>query len=353
MEGDQSCAICFGSMNEQCSIKTCGHQFCFGCISKWVETKTVCPLCNSKVEALVVTNSEGTREHKIDQQTNKLKESTLQEDLSCLDHSYFLDEVSRLFQAAESAEQQMKIKMATKNVTMGYRGVKTMNYVFEQLNDYQELFCSCEQFDPQSALEGLYALQGQINLVGNGEFHKLDYWEEEVKVQRYGADDVPDVWSDEDDEYGTYYSSKQKNKGKWEASSSWPPQTPPKTKVPTNFNNVGIQTSKVAPVPSNLTTTTSPSSVPTPTQSPNTIKSDDTSPVKNDVESTCDASDDNSTCTPEKSNQNLHSPTITHKGGVNGTKNQKGKKKGKEFIFEPIFYAVSYTHLTLPTICSV
>lgn len=42
------CFICLDSVTE--SVATmCGHLFCKKCIHKWIETKPVCPVCNSKI----------------------------------------------------------------------------------------------------------------------------------------------------------------------------------------------------------------------------------------------------------------------------------------------------------------
>ena len=43
-----NCLICLETVTQ--SVATmCGHLFCLKCIHKWIETKPVCPVCNSRI----------------------------------------------------------------------------------------------------------------------------------------------------------------------------------------------------------------------------------------------------------------------------------------------------------------
>jgi RING-box protein 1 len=39
-----------GKSNSKAVIGVCGHSFHYDCISNWLKTRNVCPLCNSKWE---------------------------------------------------------------------------------------------------------------------------------------------------------------------------------------------------------------------------------------------------------------------------------------------------------------
>lgn len=43
-----TCFICLDPVTES-TVTMCGHLFCKNCIHKWIETKPVCPVCNSKI----------------------------------------------------------------------------------------------------------------------------------------------------------------------------------------------------------------------------------------------------------------------------------------------------------------
>uniref|UniRef100_A0A8C2YBU7 RING-type E3 ubiquitin transferase n=1 Tax=Coturnix japonica TaxID=93934 RepID=A0A8C2YBU7_COTJA len=45
-ELDHRCTICLDSMDNASYVMPCLHQFCFGCIRRWAQTRPKCPLCN-------------------------------------------------------------------------------------------------------------------------------------------------------------------------------------------------------------------------------------------------------------------------------------------------------------------
>jgi hypothetical protein len=50
----EDCPICCNEMNENTSITTsCGHTYCYKCISKWVKNKSNCPICRKNIVILI------------------------------------------------------------------------------------------------------------------------------------------------------------------------------------------------------------------------------------------------------------------------------------------------------------
>ncbi|XP_021236807.1 E3 ubiquitin-protein ligase Topors-like [Numida meleagris] len=52
-ELDRRCPICLDSMDDASHVMPCLHQFCFGCIRRWVETRPKCPLCKRRVRSIL------------------------------------------------------------------------------------------------------------------------------------------------------------------------------------------------------------------------------------------------------------------------------------------------------------
>ncbi|KAJ7412660.1 hypothetical protein WISP_94965 [Willisornis vidua] len=52
METQWSCPICHNTWNDVASTLPCHHQFCLGCILRWVQINPTCPLCSRPVETV-------------------------------------------------------------------------------------------------------------------------------------------------------------------------------------------------------------------------------------------------------------------------------------------------------------
>ncbi|XP_031458522.1 uncharacterized RING finger protein C2A9.04c-like [Phasianus colchicus] len=52
-ELDRRCPICLDTMDDASYVMPCLHQFCFGCIQRWAESRPTCPLCKRRVESIL------------------------------------------------------------------------------------------------------------------------------------------------------------------------------------------------------------------------------------------------------------------------------------------------------------
>ncbi|KAK4816352.1 hypothetical protein QYF61_015666 [Mycteria americana] len=52
-ELDDRCPICLDSWDNAAYVMPCLHQFCYGCILRWAESKPECPLCKRRVQSIV------------------------------------------------------------------------------------------------------------------------------------------------------------------------------------------------------------------------------------------------------------------------------------------------------------
>jgi len=46
---EKDCSICYEIMIEPVTT-SCGHNFCYNCLRKAVETKMTCPICRAEIE---------------------------------------------------------------------------------------------------------------------------------------------------------------------------------------------------------------------------------------------------------------------------------------------------------------
>ena len=84
---DEPCSICFseqlrdqGVVGELGEIDCCSHIFCFGCIRRWCEECSRCPLCKRDVESVARTDGRSTLEKvRVEQKEQKAPELTEEE----------------------------------------------------------------------------------------------------------------------------------------------------------------------------------------------------------------------------------------------------------------------------------
>ncbi|XP_050547469.1 E3 ubiquitin-protein ligase NRDP1-like isoform X6 [Daktulosphaira vitifoliae] len=56
------CPICTNTLREPIHTTTCGHEFCKGCIDRWLQDKSTCPICRSSIDSSNVPDSSRSEE---------------------------------------------------------------------------------------------------------------------------------------------------------------------------------------------------------------------------------------------------------------------------------------------------
>jgi hypothetical protein len=145
----------------------------------------------------------------------------VEEQLNCLDHSFFLAEVSRLLQAAEHAHKQLWLdgRVGRGVSIVEKQQLQVVESVCVELSNHKRRLQSLLQFDPHTVLQDLYRLQGMLESTWGGAYAPSTASQVAPPV-RYSADDA---WegniSDDDDElaeemmYLAISRSKQTPKG--------------------------------------------------------------------------------------------------------------------------------------------
>lgn len=208
-EAGTACVICFDhiSIDIKAVIKNCSHEFCLPCIKSWTETTATCPLCKQSFDVLQhsFTSDGSYQEEKIDPPNIKGCDSggqNVEDELQCLDHSFFITEVQRLLQDAEIMHRQLWQE------SQSHRGLapwekqrlETMEGVVAELRNHKRKLQALLQFDPHTVLQDLYRLQDLLRSA-YGVPAIPTYTRSRSPVRRYGADDADAVaeLSDEDD----------------------------------------------------------------------------------------------------------------------------------------------------------
>jgi hypothetical protein len=52
LASEHECAICLQLMHQPVQLAPCGHTFCGGCMSEFLEKKKECPMCQSKITSI-------------------------------------------------------------------------------------------------------------------------------------------------------------------------------------------------------------------------------------------------------------------------------------------------------------
>jgi len=196
------CVVCYEAItpSNKAVIKTCSHEFCLQCIKNWTQTSVSCPLCKQEFSVLQHSfQKDGTFvEESISIPT--AKPASVEEQLNCLDHSFFLAEVGRLLQAAERVHKQLWLDGRTGRglSTIEQRHLQIVEAVCVELRNHKRKVQALLQFDSHSLLQDLYRLQNMLDEVWENPYEQQSA--HQTPPTRYSADDAweGNVSDDED-----------------------------------------------------------------------------------------------------------------------------------------------------------
>jgi hypothetical protein len=121
------------------SVAGCGHAFCYVCIHQWGATRRAptCPVCRGPMAALVLADG---REQPVAAAPAAAGASDEGPDLSCLDHAYFLAEVSRLVSRADGLRGRLyrdTMNCGRRGSAEGERALAGLSEVLARLESYR------------------------------------------------------------------------------------------------------------------------------------------------------------------------------------------------------------------------
>jgi hypothetical protein len=205
-----SCVICFEhiELDNKAVIKNCAHAFCFICIKSWMDTTITCPLCKQTIDVLQhsFTSEESFQEEKVEapnlrNDSSGGGQSNVEDQLQCLDHSFFIGEVQRLLNDAERRHRQLWQEAQSHRglATWEQQQLGAVESVIAELRNHKRKLQALLQFDPHATLQDLYRLQDLLQASWRG-LPTVTYARARSPV-RYSADDADAAadWSDEDD----------------------------------------------------------------------------------------------------------------------------------------------------------
>lgn len=208
-----SCVICFENIleDQKAIIKICSHVFCFTCIKSWMETTITCPLCKQTIDVLQhsFTSDTSFQEEKVEAPNLSNRGNhgdggggNVEDQLQCLDHSFFITEVQRLLNDAERRHRLLWQE------GQNHRGLAlwekqhltTVEQVIAELRNHKRKLQALLLFDPHSTLQDLYRLQDML----------ADTWgvptaftsrTRERSPVRYSADDADQALDDDEEDF--------------------------------------------------------------------------------------------------------------------------------------------------------
>jgi len=241
-EAGPSCVICFDhiSLDKKAVIKSCAHEFCLVCIKSWTETTATCPLCKQPIDVLQhsFTSDGSYQEEKIEPPNiSGDKGASVEEQLQCLDHSFFIAEVQRLLQDAERMHRQLWQESQSHRGLASWekQRLESLEGVVAELRNHKRKLQALLQFDPHSMLQDLYRLQDLLRSAYGAPV--MPTYARSRSPVRYGADDadaVAELSDDEDFAEDMYAMNLGKNK-----TSKKPVQRQSKSKVRTPPSKIG------------------------------------------------------------------------------------------------------------------
>jgi len=199
-----SCVVCYEiiTTSTKAVIKSCSHEFCLDCIKNWSQTNLSCPLCKQEFSVLQHSFKEdGTCVEEVLVTTSSTTPAPVEDQLNCLDHSYFLAEVVRLLQSAERVHKQMWLDgRSGRGLSMiEQRHLQIVEAVCVELRNHKRRVQALLQIDPHSLLQDLYRLQTMLDEVWQNPYDQQSHQSGASPV-RYSADDAWDGNVDDDDE---------------------------------------------------------------------------------------------------------------------------------------------------------
>jgi len=221
--GQSSCVICFEhiAQKNKAIIKNCSHEFCFVCIKSWIENAVTCPLCKQEFNVLQHSfTSDGTyQEEKIEPpkttgDSGGPVEENVEDQLQCLDHAFFIQEVQRLLQDAERVHHHLWVESLSQRGLLVWEKARlaTAEEVIAELRNHKRKLQAFLQFDPHSTLQDLYRLQDLLSTTYGQPV--IPTSQRSRSPVRYGADDADAVSDDDDFAEDLAYLSLSKNKKK-------------------------------------------------------------------------------------------------------------------------------------------
>eukprot|EP00029_Vermamoeba_vermiformis_P004143 TRINITY_DN14674_c0_g1_i1.p1 TRINITY_DN14674_c0_g1~~TRINITY_DN14674_c0_g1_i1.p1 ORF type:complete len:207 (-),score=22.04 TRINITY_DN14674_c0_g1_i1:47-667(-) len=167
MENVKTCAICISPIKhgQYSIIVECSHEFCFDCIDEWARVKINCPLCNLQFHAVHYNfRPDGTSDEKIFEEPPKKKPEEVELDVSGLDFSFFTQEVMRLM---ANAEALYKLKNESLKSSDPF-ALQSVNEIIDRLECIKIDLVNERQFDPESLMKNLFAVDGDLKALWNG-----------------------------------------------------------------------------------------------------------------------------------------------------------------------------------------
>jgi len=218
------CVICYEIItpSNKAVIRSCSHEFCFDCIKNWTQTNLSCPLC--KREFFVLQHS-FKEDGSCVEETVSAPNTTpapVEDQLNCLDHSFFLAEVGKLLQAAERVHKQMWLDgRSGRGLSVTEQcHLQIVEAVCVELRNHKRRVQALLQFDPHTLLQDLYRLQTMLDEAQQNSYNQQSH--QSSPPTRYSADDAWEGNVSDDEELAEDMSYLAIEKNKQSASKSKP-----------------------------------------------------------------------------------------------------------------------------------
>jgi len=190
------CAVCYDPITllNKAVVNNCLHVFCEDCIHKWVKVQRSCPLCKQELISIHHTFlDDGSFTDEVPPLPNPeiLNVQPVEEQLQCLDHGFFLAEVTHLLQSAEQTHHRLWANKQSKSVSiLEQRHLEMVEEVCVGLRNHKRKLQGMLHFESHAILQDLYRLQSVLQEIDSGPYLLTNHPQTAPSPVRYSAADA-------------------------------------------------------------------------------------------------------------------------------------------------------------------
>ncbi len=199
-DNSNNCIICFEDIENKTITKCCNHSFCLNCITSWIKTNSVCPLCKIKInfDSLYYIDNNNTIIKNDNQITNEIIETKTYNyaDYSKYDNLIHIlknsDNKAKFLICSDYDNTFIEIEEKLKQIKIQYDKIKG-NHIINTINKYKNGDLKVLLVNSKYYGSGLN-LENTTDIIF---FHKLDSEIEKQcigRAQRAGREKSLNVW---------------------------------------------------------------------------------------------------------------------------------------------------------------
>jgi hypothetical protein len=181
------CSICLCELEvDLATVENCSHTFHSQCLKQWSERKALCPNCNMPYKSW-------TRADDNLLEYVGIQKSSEEADLSCLDHSFFKEELAALTRYAETINREKFIGRFSKATAYERQVFAQTRDKIAGLSEANKIYL---QYDTVFLMQEITQMHGELVSLKNGSYSEVELRIEDAWDSESSFDDYEDYYED-------------------------------------------------------------------------------------------------------------------------------------------------------------